>query len=129
MLSSSFAIALLAASAAVAHPIARNNNGPTGKFSIPSPNSGLSFRSPVAHPSLNYADTDILQYALTLEHLESTFYQQALGKFDDKDFTDAGLPDVARKRFVQISEHEKTHVTFLSTALGDIATKPCTYKL
>ncbi|KAG8947209.1 hypothetical protein FRC04_010932 [Tulasnella sp. 424] len=102
MLSSSFAIALLAASAAVAHPIARNNNGPT--------------------------DTDILQYALTLEHLESTFYQEALGKFDDKDFTDAGLPDFARKRFVQISEHEKTHVTFLSTALGDIATKPCTYK-
>ncbi|KAG9049728.1 hypothetical protein FS837_009262 [Tulasnella sp. UAMH 9824] len=100
MLYSAFAISLLAASAAVARPVTRNKR-----------------------PS----DTDILQYALTLEHLENAFYREALAKFDEKDFTDAGLPDFARKRFVQISEHEKTHVDFLSTALGDIAVKPCEY--
>ena len=28
----------------------------------------------------------------------------------------------------QIADHEATHVKFLSTALGDKATQPCTYK-
>ncbi|KAG9005900.1 hypothetical protein FRB90_010158 [Tulasnella sp. 427] len=102
MFTSSLLTVLLAASSAWARPVTRNNGGPS--------------------------DTDILQYALTLEHLENTFYHDALAKFDDKAFTDAGLPSFARQRFTQIGEHEQAHVDFLSKALGDKATKPCQYK-
>ncbi|KDR67493.1 hypothetical protein GALMADRAFT_79814 [Galerina marginata CBS 339.88] len=72
-------------------------------------------------------DTTVLNFALTLEHLENAFYQGALAKFDAKAFTDAGLPSFARGRFSQVAAHEQTHVKFLSDALGDKATKPCTY--
>ncbi|KAG8767367.1 hypothetical protein FRC12_006300 [Ceratobasidium sp. 428] len=74
------------------------------------------------------SDTDILNYALTLEHLENAFYKGALGKFDAKAFEKAGFEPFVRGRFQQIVDHEATHVEFLSEALGDKATKPCTYK-
>ncbi|KAI0340285.1 hypothetical protein BDW22DRAFT_1334411 [Trametopsis cervina] len=72
-------------------------------------------------------DTEVLQFALTLEHLENTFYNEALSKFDEQAFLDAGFPSWVRGRFEQIKEHEQTHVDFLTKALGDAATKPCTY--
>jgi rubrerythrin len=72
-------------------------------------------------------DTTILNYALTLEHLENAFYTGALEKFDEQAFSDAGLPSFARGRFEQVAAHEKAHVQFLSTALGDKATQPCEY--
>ncbi|KAI0351019.1 hypothetical protein OH77DRAFT_978128 [Trametes cingulata] len=72
-------------------------------------------------------DTDVLQFALTLEHLESAFYSSALAKYDAKAFADAGFPDFVRGRFVQIAEHEAAHVSLLSGALGAQATKPCEY--
>ncbi|KDQ14504.1 hypothetical protein BOTBODRAFT_44612 [Botryobasidium botryosum FD-172 SS1] len=73
------------------------------------------------------SDTDILQYALTLEHLENAFYSGALAQFDEDAFSDAGYEDWVRGRFEQIAEHEAAHVAFLSGALGSAATKPCTY--
>ncbi|KAF8916046.1 ferritin-like domain-containing protein [Mucidula mucida] len=76
----------------------------------------------------NHLDTVILNYALTLEHLENAFYSEALSKYDDKAFTDAGLPSGARALFQQVAAHEQAHVDFLSKALGANATKPCTYK-
>jgi rubrerythrin len=74
-------------------------------------------------------DTVILQYALTLEHLEDTFYHQALSKFDDKAFKKAGFPSWVRGRFAQIAEQEASHVAFLTTALGADAVPACSYKL
>jgi rubrerythrin len=73
-------------------------------------------------------DTDILQYALTLEHLENAFYSGALEKFNAHAFAKAGFPSWVRERFEQIAKHEQEHVQFLSTALGSAATQPCTYK-
>ncbi|KAI0696346.1 ferritin-like domain-containing protein [Cytidiella melzeri] len=72
-------------------------------------------------------DAQVLQFALTLEHLESTFYNQALDKFDDQAFANAGYPSWVRGRFEQIRMHEQTHVEFLTTALGDAAPQACTY--
>ncbi|KZP03177.1 hypothetical protein FIBSPDRAFT_965930 [Athelia psychrophila] len=41
-------------------------------------------------------DTTVLNFALTLEHLENAFYAGALKKFSAKDFTNAGLSAYAR---------------------------------
>ncbi|KAJ7633454.1 ferritin-like domain-containing protein [Mycena polygramma] len=76
------------------------------------------------------SDTEVLNFALTLEHLESAFYQQALTRFSSSDFAAAGFSDWVRGRFEQIRDHEATHVTFLSTALnaaGAQAVEPCEY--
>ncbi|KAJ6568420.1 ferritin-like domain-containing protein [Mycena vulgaris] len=72
-------------------------------------------------------DATVLNFALTLEHLENAFYSGALAKFSEHDFRKAGLPKFARGRFAQIAEHEAAHVAFLSAALGDKATQPCNY--
>ncbi|KAH7882856.1 ferritin-like domain-containing protein [Phlebopus sp. FC_14] len=72
-------------------------------------------------------EKQILNFALTLEHLENAFYMQALEKYSQKDFLDENLPVWARGRWEQIAQHEATHVSFLETALGDEAVKPCTY--
>ncbi|CAD6574520.1 MAG: hypothetical protein TREMPRED_001141 [Tremellales sp. Tagirdzhanova-0007] len=72
-------------------------------------------------------DTDILQYALTLEHLEDYFYHNFLGQFSQADFKKAGYPDWVRNRLENIAGHEAQHVALLSGALGSAATQPCTY--
>lgn len=69
-------------------------------------------------------DTDILQYALTLEHLESAFYSSGLAKFKESDFASGGEQ---RALFAQIAAHEASHVELLTTVLGKDATKACTY--
>lgn len=73
------------------------------------------------------SDQDILQFALTLEHLEDNFYQTGLKKWNAKAFTDAGFPAFVRGRFEEIAAHEHSHVVLLENALGSIAVKPCNY--
>lgn len=72
-------------------------------------------------------EKDILQFALTLEHLETTFYTQALQQFDEQAFVDAGFSSDIFGRFQQIQEHEATHVEFLTAAIGPDAVQACTY--
>ncbi|KAJ3785715.1 ferritin-like domain-containing protein [Lentinula aff. detonsa] len=72
-------------------------------------------------------DTVVLNYALTLEYLESAFYSGALNNFTEEDFTNDGLPQWARGRFEQIAAHEQAHVQLLSGALGANATQACNY--
>lgn len=80
-----------------------------------------------AAPGQADIDTVILNYALTLEHLENAFYRDSLSTYDASAFRSAGYPDWVRQRFVEISGHEKAHVDFLTKALGDSAVAECTY--
>jgi hypothetical protein len=66
------------------------------------------------------------------EHLEAAFYKESLAKFSDADFIKAGYPQWTRGRFLQIRDHEATHVEFLTTALqtaGASAVQACEYNL
>jgi len=86
--------------------------------------------APLAKRQMSDIDVTILQYALTLEHLEDKFYREGLANFTAQDFTDAGYSSSVRSRIQQISGDESTHVSFLSTALsaaGVEPTKECTY--
>jgi rubrerythrin len=54
-----------------------------------------------------YTDREILNYALTLEHLEAAFYNQGVKKFK------RNLDNRERKNFQRIRAHENTHVDAL----------------
>ncbi|KAI0326830.1 hypothetical protein GY45DRAFT_56731 [Cubamyces sp. BRFM 1775] len=86
--------------------------------------SSAVFAAPTPAP---ITDTDILQFALTLEHLENAYYTGGLAKFDADAFEKAGFAPWVHGRFEQIAAHEAAHVSFLTNALGDNATKPCVY--
>nr|VWO95340.1 Exopolygalacturonase (ExoPG) (EC (Galacturan 1,4-alpha-galacturonidase) (Poly(1,4-alpha-D-galacturonide)galacturonohydrolase) [Ganoderma boninense] len=72
-------------------------------------------------------DVQILQFALTLEHLENAFYNASLAKFTVSDFMAAGYPSWVYGRFAEIAGHERTHVKYLTEALGSNAVPACTY--
>lgn len=82
---------------------------------------------PAKRDSSTPTEIQILNFALTLEHLENAFYTQGLQKYTQQDFLDADLPTWARGRWNQIAQHESTHVSFLESVIGDQAVQPCTY--
>ncbi|SEA36106.1 Tat (twin-arginine translocation) pathway signal sequence [Haloplanus vescus] len=77
-------------------------------------------------------DVDVLNYALTLEHLEHAFYRDGLERFGENDFERAqtlnGLAYRTRKdvrpNFEAIRDHEKAHVDTLTTVIGDLGGDP-----
>ncbi|GAA5838081.1 hypothetical protein JCM5353_004490 [Sporobolomyces roseus] len=75
-------------------------------------------------------DATILSFALILEHLEDTFYSEALQKFDDAAFTQAGYPGVYSV-LQQVAKDEHAHVEFLTAGLkaAGVTSPPqaCTY--
>ncbi|GBE83320.1 predicted protein [Sparassis crispa] len=86
--------------------------------------------APTFPPASVVNDTNIMNYALTLEYIERTFYEQGLEQFCEDDFEAAGFPPWVRGRFVQIRDHEETHVQFLTSqldALGATPVEPCNY--
>ena len=75
-------------------------------------------------------DADILNYALTLEHLEDKFYREGLANFTADQFASAGFPAPFYDNLKEISSDEMTHVAFLTAALkaaGYPAVQECTY--
>ncbi|KAF3940919.1 hypothetical protein ABW19_dt0202984 [Dactylella cylindrospora] len=75
-------------------------------------------------------DTDILQFALTLEHLEAAFYSQGFAKFPESDFAALGLTPEQIVALKKVGETEATHVTVLMSALmsaGATPVQPCQY--
>lgn len=67
---------------------------------------------------------DVLNYALTLEHLEATFYRTYNGEFSDGEITGAGFGSNVPGRLVSIEEHEAAHVTALIGVINQLGGTP-----
>jgi hypothetical protein len=75
-------------------------------------------------------DAVILNYALTLEHLEDKFYREGLANFTVADFEAAGFDATVYDNIVKVSSDETTHVAVLTAALKAAGVKPveeCVY--
>jgi hypothetical protein len=86
--------------------------------------AALASAGPVKRQAPAITDGDILNYALTLEHLEDTFYREALAKYTSADFVAAGFTDEQYQRIKTISGDEETHVSFLTGALKAAGVTP-----
>jgi len=87
-------------------------------------------KSSSKYPQSSVNDGFILNYALTLEHLEDTFYRTGLKKFTKKDFAKAGFDASFYENLLEVAYDERTHVAFLTGALKAAGVKPveeCTY--
>lgn len=92
--------------------------------------AGLSSAAPTQKRQSAPTDADILQYALTLEHLENAFYKEGLKNYTEADFADAGYDSTFYNNIMTVASDEASHVDFLTkglTAAGAEPVMPCTY--
>ncbi len=67
---------------------------------------------------------DVLNYALTLEHLEAPFYIDGLAQFTEQDFLDIGLETSVRDYLDEVAANEVAHVETLSQVIRDLGGEP-----
>ena len=85
---------------------------------------------PVEKRQAAVTDVDILQYALTLEHLENVFYKGAVSTMSEQDFVDAGFSAAYYQNLLYITFDEEQHVELLTSSLSKAGAAPvaaCTY--
>ena len=80
----------------------------------------FSIRSLVAAQELT-SDVDVLNYALTLEHLEYAFYRDGVGLFT---FGVDGRGQSIDTSFATIRDHEGAHVETLTSIITDLSGEP-----
>ncbi|KAF3909214.1 hypothetical protein ABW20_dc0102670 [Dactylellina cionopaga] len=88
--------------------------------------------SAIAAPIVKKADIDliVLQFALTLEHLENVFYKSALSMMPESDFIAAGYTPEYYSNLKYIAHDEEAHVKALTdgiTAAGGKPVAACEY--
>jgi hypothetical protein len=74
----------------------------------------MMFESPV----------DVLNYALTLEHLESAFYRDGLAEIGVDGITGLGFQASVFDSLSAIADHEAEHVTVLTDVIGQLGGEP-----
>lgn len=84
-----------------------------------------------------FSDVEVLNFALTLEHLEYAFYRDGLERFDTKDFKKANvlrgfsnrIKGDVQPKLEEVRDHEETHVDFLTSVVesegGDPVEEAC----
>ncbi len=68
-------------------------------------------------------DVDVLNYALTLEHLEFAFYRDGLETLGDV-FGEGPFGGSIFERLTAIRDHEEEHVATLTQVIGDLGGEP-----
>jgi rubrerythrin len=85
--------------------------------------------TPAASPAAGFgSDVDVLNYALTLEHLEYAFYRDGVDLFD---FGTDGFGFAINDQLAAIRDHEAVHVQTLTAVIGQLGGTPVaegTYK-
>jgi rubrerythrin len=75
----------------------------------------------------DFDDVEVLNFALTLEHLEYAFYRDGLERFDARDFRKADvlrgfsnrIKGDVQSRLRVVRDHEETHVDTLRSIISD----------
>lgn len=99
------------------------------KFVLPLALAGVATAAPLVQRA-GVTDVDILQFALVLENLENVFYKDAIKKFSEKDFKQAGFDSFYYRNLKFIAFDEEVHVKFLEDGLrkaGSPPNKACEY--
>jgi rubrerythrin len=89
-------------------------------LSLASVPGALSSRSVVAAQEMT-SDLDVLNYALTLEHLEYSFYRDGIGLFD---FGTDGFGQSINTNLAAIRDHEAGHVATLTEVITSLGGTP-----
>jgi len=88
-------------------------------------------RSPVKRATTtNFTDIDVVQYGLSLEHIEAELFRQFKANFTSDDFKNGGYPDFYYGRYQQLANNEETHTVVLTAALEALGIEPvvvCNY--
>lgn len=69
-------------------------------------------------------DIDTLNYALTLEHLEATFYATGQSVFSAADFEQAGYSINQYQLLTEIAQQEAAHVAALTSTIQSLGGTP-----
>jgi hypothetical protein len=91
-------------------------NGASGRFLVR--NQDATPAAPFAAP------VDVVNYALTLEHIEATFYRVAVKKFVAADYEALGYQAGVADRISAIADHEKAHVDALTAVVTQLGGDP-----
>lgn len=80
--------------------------------------------TPVTGESPFEGPVDVLNYALTLEHLETAFYRDGLEEFDSAAFEALGFQSSVYDNLTEIAAHEAAHVETLTATITDLGGEP-----
>jgi len=69
-------------------------------------------------------DVEVLNYALTLEHLEHAFYRDGIEQFGADSFGDDGFGNPIGTFLEAIRDHEQAHVETLTQVITDLGGEP-----
>ncbi len=67
---------------------------------------------------------DVLNYALTLEHLEAAFYRDGLAAIGEAGITELGYQPSVFEALTTIGDNEATHVATLTQVITDLGGEP-----
>ena len=95
-------------------------SGAAVAMSLTTISGAVSLRSLVAAQELT-SDVEVLNYALTLEHLEHAFYRDGIGLFS---FGQDSRGQSIDTNFAAIRDHEGAHVETLASVIADLGGTP-----